>query len=187
MGFEMSSNGNKHSLKFNKVDESCEITCICDGEELLVHLNVKQKQDYLINFEETIQAEVLPGDVIRLYCRVTSLKLDTWVTWYHDRKEISDDDIKGGKYRVTNDYENGIVSIYVHPIDNAIGKFTCEFVSPMSTFDARINYVITEEVMKSIHAQHEHHNQQSVEMNLEKSTYKKIIKKKVMFVDEGKP
>merc|ERR1739838_474017 len=138
--FEMTSTGNKHSLKFNKVDESCETTCICDGEELLVHLNVKQKQDYLINFEETIQADVLPDDVIRLYCRVTSLKLDTTITWYPDRKEISDDDIKGGKYRVTNDYENGIVSIYVHPIDNAIGKFTCEFVSPMSTFDARINY-----------------------------------------------
>ena len=52
-----------------------------------------------------------------------------------------------------NDNESGLVSLVVSPITDDLerSKFTCEFITPQSTFDTKVNYELNAdgELLKS--------------------------------------
>nr|CAB3264166.1 myomesin 1 [Phallusia mammillata] len=153
--YELVSVGNKHSLKIIKptFEDNGEIVCVVGGEKTVCNIQVEKPpppppkpakaEDYIINFEQGLRAEPL-ANAVRLFCVVTKLREDANIIWYHNNTEIS---IDNQQYKCFNDVDTGLVSLLISPItrDHAGGKFTCEFITPLSTFDTKVNFEFDDE------------------------------------------
>nr|XP_002121915.1 titin isoform X2 [Ciona intestinalis] len=148
--YELVAVGNNHVLKIINptYEDNGEIVCVIDGGSTRCLIDIEKppppppkparSEDYIINFEQGLRAEPLPN-ALRLFCIVTKLRDDAHIIWYQNNKEIV---VDNQKYKCFNDQSTGLVSLVITPIHEELerGKFTCEFITPLSTFDTKVNF-----------------------------------------------
>ncbi|XP_076813734.1 uncharacterized protein LOC143460109 isoform X2 [Clavelina lepadiformis] len=149
--YELVSFENKHTLKILKptYEDNGTIKCVVAGGNTACSINIEKPpppppvmkikaEDYIINFKQGLRAEALPN-ALRLFCIAETLKDDAHIIWYINDTEVK---AEGGKYKCFNDSESGLVSLVISPIKAELvkAKFTCEFITPLSTFDTKVNF-----------------------------------------------